>query len=963
MSHYATPQEQEQDVAVAVNTHTRIVSYAHSCRVYGNEFKRVEEYEFARMLEEQKTSYYEAILENQECKLYFDCDAKVLKDDDTDAARYAYVSAAKRALDTVIDDDVFETLPPHTFSSDIWVATSHGAFLNEKTWTTHETLSKWSVRFFVNGYTTMNNANIQILAKKANLYISQTPRLHAAFEKIVDFDASNPKIFDECVYDPNRKMRCIHTSKTLTKKGGYETHKETRPLVPCSSDSFTPLSVDDYLYTPDKFVITGCFNDECDRMVYTPTAADFASVNITTSGKTGTKRSFAAISNEEEEPGQGQGQGQEENETKVDNVCREVAALCTAIQEIKPSYFAGDMNWSKIGWVLAKETKWHNKGYDTFAAIVDCMPSTSGHKQDDAIRRAKYATTGHVVSLQSLRKELFVLNPNHPLAEECMRLEELRKVVFDYNASDGKLEGYLSKYYGKNYRCSSKDHDYWYYDEDAVLWRYSEHPGQYISLLKTDVCKDVEVWYNESLVAAKAQAELPVPADKKEAKQHEKKTNSLEGACKKLKEIILTLQSTCKATAVLKMMHHNPKFMEPTFAVKIDTGMDFCQETKLLDRTTLNYLLPMRGKKVMDIRTLQQYPRTREHYFTYEMSFDYKEQLTAEESQNAHDYFSSVFVLDRYSCVPCPETLQAFATSIRTSLQGLPLKKFFVMIGEGHNGKSMMMNMIESCCGKSMACLPNEVVVQKSNGKGGATPELIDTTTTRIGRVNEVECTDRLNSASMKMISGNDSFSARKMYCNYSRMIATCSLWILSNELMQMDTSDDAVTKRLTVFPCRRVFDDNDTIEKTTYQNKDVYFSWLLQHGQFGEDKIVPSAMMLAEKQVIRKEGSAPSISNFMTLSDRPYELSKSLRSGDLYGGWPSQTELYCRYQTFCKRCNYKDADILTPTKFTKALVSYFGAKNAAEITYKTNGRVFFRLDPLPTEDELEEMRRTNTSR
>jgi hypothetical protein len=179
----------------------------------GHNYPSVDEATFAKMIA-NKEPVYEITHNTNQLKPYFDIDLYA------ESTGYDF----DQELATVIEEKgkqyINEALTELTgIKPNIAVATSHG--LND------EGKEKYSVRYWVSNMTDTKQ-NIKAFVKQLNKYIlTKTDGQENIYEWIDPRNAkelkANPHkpLFDETIYDSNRKMRCINTSKP----------RENRPLT------------------------------------------------------------------------------------------------------------------------------------------------------------------------------------------------------------------------------------------------------------------------------------------------------------------------------------------------------------------------------------------------------------------------------------------------------------------------------------------------------------------------------------------------------------------------------------------------------------------------------------------------------------------------------------------------------------------------------------------------------------
>ena len=165
----------------------------------GNAFKTLSKSDFIARLNNSLPTYEFTGNNDTKCKLYFDIDSYV----ETEYFSLETIDGVKNYAIHLIKENLKEYI---SVEPKISIATSNGKLIEEGK-------SKYSVRLYISNVYT-NKSNIKSFVIKMNKKVSN--EIWDYIEKPTD-----GKLFDESVYDNNRKMRCVNTSKD----------GENRPLI------------------------------------------------------------------------------------------------------------------------------------------------------------------------------------------------------------------------------------------------------------------------------------------------------------------------------------------------------------------------------------------------------------------------------------------------------------------------------------------------------------------------------------------------------------------------------------------------------------------------------------------------------------------------------------------------------------------------------------------------------------
>jgi hypothetical protein len=232
-------------------------------------------------------------------------------------------------------------------------------------------------------------------------------------------------------------------------------------------------------------------------------------------------------------------------------------------------------------------------------------------------------------------------------------------------------------------------------------------------------------------------------------------------------------------------------------------------------------LLPLKGNKIIDLRTNEVRPITIYDYFDYECPVTLKN-LTLEEEEEMEKYFQDLFCGD-------VETTQCFLNIIKSCITGETHRYIYFWIGNGSNGKSLILQLIQKMFGKSADIISKDVVLQKK-GNTHLTTELEKLDKTRFGFVTELEESDILNEPMIKAISGGDPLNVRGICKSDETIYPTANINIISNELPKFKV-EKAICDRIVMFPFTNNFEKNLKFQNDMLLKIDLVFSYIMKKG------------------------------------------------------------------------------------------------------------------------------------
>ena len=140
-------------------------------------------------------------------------------------------------------------------------------------------------------------------------------------------------------------------------------------------------------------------------------------------------------------------------------------------------------------------------------------------------------------------------------------------------------------------------------------------------------------------------------------------------------------------------------------------------------------------------------------------------------------------------------------------------QKFYILQGEGSNGKSALMRFIEMVFGEYQCATQATLVTRKQDGSGSAAPQLIKMRNMRFVGLQEPEEGEKINSSLMKQLSGEDMISARALYQDLVTFAITARIFLCCNRFPPVNSIDNGTWRRLRVLKFESEFRDPETFK------------------------------------------------------------------------------------------------------------------------------------------------------
>lgn len=149
------------------------------------------------------------------------------------------------------------------------------------------------------------------------------------------------------------------------------------------------------------------------------------------------------------------------------------------------------------------------------------------------------------------------------------------------------------------------------------------------------------------------------------------------------------------------------------------------------------------------------------------------------------------------------EVIRFFWIFLASLLRGRNAEKHInIFIGDGDNGKSIILKMIKSCLGDYSIDFPSEILTCKNKGSSGsANPEISQAEGSKVAFISELNNDEKFASGPPKKYSGGDTIFNRGLYESGGSIEQTWKIIIATNIMMEFENADKALMERILVFP------------------------------------------------------------------------------------------------------------------------------------------------------------------
>ena len=258
------------------------------------------------------------------------------------------------------------------------------------------------------------------------------------------------------------------------------------------------------------------------------------------------------------------------------------------------------------------------------------------------------------------------------------------------------------------------------------------------------------------------------------------------------------------------------------------------------------HVVPIKGGKIINLKTLDVYDRTRLDLFDYECVVNY--------SPDAEVDVPSKFLMSiANNDADLADYLRRFFGYCLTG--EVTDRSIHIFWGKGRNGKSTMLDILKAFKGK-VATIDKSALLSGKKGKGAASPELMVFKDARIAICNELDENEKLDSTNTKTITGRDTITARTLFSStYIDFNSPSKIVLPTNNKPEFNVSDPAIIDRLKYIPFLNTYENspaNIAYGRSLLEpiNLDAFFTLFAKAAKewYDGNVLVPCEVMVSEK-------------------------------------------------------------------------------------------------------------------
>lgn len=478
--------------------------------------------------------------------------------------------------------------------------------------------------------------------------------------------------------------------------------------------------------------------------------------------------------------------------------------------------------------------------------------------------------------------------------------------MFDFDlcsAGDYEFASYFKKEFGSKFKCVSIKEKNIYCFNDDNLWTNNFESGSKIREILSNEMKERFIDCQNEMMTELESLDSNTEIYEKLGRQ-----------VKRVSEICSKLSKTNDKNNILREILD--KIEDITFAN---------------DLNKKEYMLPIKGKKMFNMKTLEVTDRTIADKFDYECDAEYVT-MAADNETYVRKYFMDLFSQKA-------DTVQTVLDILKSIFAGVRTRYIYFFTGEGCNGKSLLFKVLESIFKKAMDTIDSNVIIDNKISSQLTTQfEKLDKC--RLGYVTELKSDMKLNEAIIKKISGGDKIDFRGLFKANTTINPTCNLCVLTNEMPQIKI-EKAIVDRLIKIPFLHTFEVDTSFETKLLERKDDIFSFIMKHGVIRDKFNLTQDMIDSKMETVEDNTEIDYLQKFIEINYTvvPFVKKEKVPRDTFRDG----------YNTFLKSKGLP-MNKVTDVKFTRDVKKYaIGVK-------ESHGKTFYTgLVPKEDLDEDEE--------
>jgi P4 family phage/plasmid primase-like protien len=449
--------------------------------------------------------------------------------------------------------------------------------------------------------------------------------------------------------------------------------------------------------------------------------------------------------------------------------------LMPLIEDSRASVYDTKM---EIGWILFNISDGSQEGLEMWLDFLQRDPEK--YNEAKAVYRWTREMKKKGLSIGSLK---FIARKDNPEKYEALHREQQKDLLYKSLLGGHRdIAVQLYEKYGGQYVCADVSRKLWYEFREHRWVRCPEGIS-----LKSKISTDILLRYTEE--GAKM---FKVCGEDLGSEQSQENSNKI----KQLNKVIASLNSApFKNNVMVECME---LFYKEDFLEKLDR----------------NIYLTGFNNGVLDLKQMEFRSGRPDDYVSLSTGYDWKDfDDDDNEVLECGDFLLKLFpnpLIRRYA-------VEYFASILKS---GNFQKTFVIMTGEGDNGKSVLIEVLEKVLGDYMEKLPTSLITSGRTQSSGSTMDTELLRKKKYGILQETSKKDQINDGKLKELTGNDTFQSRAHYGAFSKVEATAKIALICNKLPSIGSDDPAIWNRVRVLPFESRFPKNNDEVPATYEEQ-----------------------------------------------------------------------------------------------------------------------------------------------
>ena len=185
-----------------------------------------------------------------------------------------------------------------------------------------------------------------------------------------------------------------------------------------------------------------------------------------------------------------------------------------------------------------------------------------------------------------------------------------------------------------------------------------------------------------------------------------------------------------------------------------------------------------------------------------------------------------------------------------------PEQLLFMLYGEGKNGKSVTLSVIQSAMGNySNSIDPSTLMQHKFSSANSSRDDLVRLLNVRMTTCTEGDNANKFSESTLKRLTGDDKITARPLYGKPIDFLVTTKIWFATNHLPNISETKEAIWRRIWPIPFTVTIKEEDrdrNIRQKLEKELPGIIQWMLDgmreyyttcHGSLPKPKIVLDAI------------------------------------------------------------------------------------------------------------------------